>query len=178
MQLRDYVNEDHTLDSWGVALSNGLECLSENVHNDLYEPLWLALECFRFKVLHHEDFSVRYSGGPMHGSGATFIDNIDLDDDKKHIRYICRVACMTELTTTPYPWEGPVSKAFLAFNSMVMEVSRNLRNLIEMVLLGMCVHGDVDRTQKAVPTMEWTRRGLMYIPFRHELIVGSHLEET
>lgn len=57
-----------------------------------------------------------------------------------------------------------MSKAFLAFNSMVTEVSRNLRNLVEMVVLAMCVHGDVDRFSRT--TIEWTQLGLMYLhPF-------------
>jgi len=53
-----------------------------------------------------------------------------------------------------------VSKAYLAFNSMVMEVSRNMRNLVEMVVLAMSVHGDVDRIGRDV--FEWTLLGMMY----------------
>lgn len=45
------------------------------------------------------------------------------------------------------------------FNSMVMEVSRNLRNLVEMVVLAMCVHGDVDRMY--FKTYDWTKIGMM-----------------
>ena len=64
-------------------------------------------------------------------------------------------------------WRGPVSQAYLAFNSMVMEVSKNLRNLVEMVVLAMCVHGDVDRVGR--DTFEWTKLGLMYFPFPNNL---------
>ena len=53
-----------------------------------------------------------------------------------------------------------MSKAYLAFNSMVMEVSRNMRNLVEMVVLAMSVHGDVDRIGRDV--FEWTLLGMMY----------------
>jgi Temperature dependent protein affecting M2 dsRNA replication len=69
LQLRSFVNEDHTLSPWGIGLADGLEKLSG--HKDLYEPLCLGLELLRLKVLHHEDFSVKYSGAAMHGSGIS-----------------------------------------------------------------------------------------------------------
>jgi hypothetical protein len=70
LQLRDYINEDHSLSPWGSALADGLERLSG--YPDLYESLFLGLELVRFKVLHHEDFSIKYSGGPMHGSSTVY----------------------------------------------------------------------------------------------------------
>jgi len=105
----------------------------------------------------------------------------NVDDDKKHIQYICRVMCCANLSETPSPWKGPVSRSFLAFNSMATEVQRNIRNLLEMTLLAMCVHGDVDRLTKK--TYDWTRLGLMYsssldltnnyrLPFGTELNTG------
>lgn len=71
LQLRDFVDYDHKLTPWGIALADGLERLTSQSDRDLCEPLYLGLELFRQKVLHHEDFSVKYSGGPMHGSGAS-----------------------------------------------------------------------------------------------------------
>ena len=67
---------------------------------------------------------------------------------------------MTSLKFTPDRWEGPVSKAYLAFNSIVMEFSRNMRNLVEMVVLAMSVYGDVTRIGREV--FEWTQLGMMY----------------
>lgn len=64
------------------------------------------------------------------------------------------------MKNTPGRWEGPVSKAYLAFNSMVMEFSRNMRNLVEMVVLAMSVQGDVTRNGREV--FEWTQLGMMY----------------
>lgn len=43
---------------------------------------------------------------------------------------------------------------------MVMEVSHNLRNLFEMTVLAMCVHGEVDRVDRKAS--EWTKLGLMF----------------
>jgi hypothetical protein len=86
---------------------------------------------------------------------------LTVDVEKAHIRFICMIACLASLTVTPSPWLGPVSQAFLAFNSMVMEVSRNLRNLVEMTVLAMCVHGDVDRVSRKA--LDWTKLGMMYV---------------
>jgi hypothetical protein len=159
LQLRNFVNEDHTLTPWGIGFADGLERL--HLHKDLYEALYLALELVRLRVLHHEDFSVKYSGAAMHGNGKSQHFNTNgIDVEKNHIRFICRLACLASLAKPPYPWKGPVSLAYLAFNSMVMEVARNLRNLVEMVVLAMCVHGDVERFER--PTFEWTKLGLMY----------------
>jgi len=69
LQLRDFVDKDHKLTPWGIGLAAGLERLSN--YPDLYEALYLGLELLRQRVLHHEDFSVKYSGGAMHGSGIT-----------------------------------------------------------------------------------------------------------
>jgi Temperature dependent protein affecting M2 dsRNA replication len=71
LQLRQFVNEDHTLTPWGIGLADGLEKLSP--HQDLYEALYLGLELLRLKALHHEDFSVKYSGAAMSGSGSLFL---------------------------------------------------------------------------------------------------------
>jgi Temperature dependent protein affecting M2 dsRNA replication len=58
------------LTAWGNALATGLEKLE--LQKDLYESMYLALELFRLKVLHYEDFTVKYSGGPSFGNGSSF----------------------------------------------------------------------------------------------------------
>ena len=74
LQLRNFINADHTLTPWGIGLSNGLEKL--NARPDLFDSLYVGLELVRSKFLHHEDFSVKYTGGAIHGSGtaSTFRD--------------------------------------------------------------------------------------------------------
>jgi len=52
---------------------------------------------------------------------------------------------MTTLKNQPTQWDGPVSKAYLAFNSMVSEVRRNLRNLLEMMIMAMLCGQDIWR---------------------------------
>lgn len=71
--------------------------------------------------------------------------------------------CAAPLSETPERWNGPVSRALLAFNSMVTEVSNNLRNLVEMVVLAMCAHGDTDRL--ILDPKSWTQLGLKYCLF-------------
>ena len=87
-----------------------------------------------------------------------------LDADKRHIQYISRVMCAAPLSKSPDKWNGPVSRSLLAFNSMVMEVSRNLRNLVEMVLLAMCTHGDVER-------LGYTPNDFTNVAMRYSLII-------
>ena len=162
LQLRDFVSSDHTLSPWGVALSVGLEMLSN--HPDMYDPLYLGLELFRLQSLNPEEFSVRYPEGQKHGTGNTdSLLRLSLDEERGHIRLLCRVACLTTLKKSTTTWKGPVSKSLLAYNSMVTEVQRNVRNLIEMVVLSMCAHGDVDRLHKR--PHEWTSIGMQYRPF-------------
>ena len=81
-----------------------------------------------------------------------------LDDEKKHIRYVCRLACTASLAAPRERWEGPISRTYLAFHSMVTELQTHLRSLVEMVTLSMCVHYDVLRTDR--PNIEWTQIGL------------------
>ena len=83
-----------------------------------------------------------------------------LDADKRHIRYISRVMCTASLHVAPHHWNGPVSRSLLAFNSMVVEVSNNMRNLVEMVVLAMLIHGDADRL--AFSPVDYTTIGLRY----------------
>jgi len=174
LQLRDFIAGNHTLTPWGIGLADGLERLHD--HKDLHEALYLGLELLRHKFLHHEDFSVKYAGAAMHGSGISHEIWAYLDADKKHVRYICRVACLASLSKSPFPWKGPVSKSLLAFNSIVMEVSRNLRNLMEMTLLAMCAHGDAERMSRH--GNDWTKLGMMHYPYKRRLMIGFLLERN
>jgi|SRR5271154_3285416 len=85
-----------------------------------------------------------------------------VDDDKKHIRYICRLACVTKMKNPPVPWDGPVSRSYLVFNSMVMEVSKNLHNLLEMMILALICGKDVKREGRDY--MYWYDLGNRYFP--------------
>jgi len=69
LQVRNFIQPDHTLTPWGIGLADGLEKLSG--HKDLYDALYLALELVRLKVLSHQAFSVKYSDAAMHGSGMS-----------------------------------------------------------------------------------------------------------
>jgi hypothetical protein len=161
LQLRGFINgEDHTLTPWGVGLTLGLEKLTE--HRDLCDSLVLAVELFRLKLLHGEDFSVKYPDAAMHVTGISpFSSKLILDEEKKHIRYICRVACTVTMTAPPETWQGPISRSYLAMLGMVSEFQRNMRALVENVCMAMMVHYDVVRVNRE--GYEFTQIGLKYI---------------
>jgi hypothetical protein len=96
------------------------------------------------------------------------------DDEKKQIRYICRVACLANLAAPPVQWQGPLSKIFLASTCHIMELSRNLRNLIEMIALSMCINGEAERHQ--FKALEWSKIGLRYPT--HHFNLDSRLQQS
>jgi hypothetical protein len=102
LQLRNFINPDHTLTSWGIGLGNGLEKLAN--HSDLWDPLYLGLELVRSKFLHHEDFSVKYTGGPMNGSGSSQIHGQTnyRCGEKTHSLYLsCRMFDIVDKNSVP-----------------------------------------------------------------------------
>jgi hypothetical protein len=91
LQLRNFINPDHTLSPWGIGLSNGLEKLTG--YPDLFDSLYVGLELIRSKFLNHEDFSVKYTGGPMHGTGIiyTFVTDGRRGEETHSLRLSCRM---------------------------------------------------------------------------------------
>ena len=146
---------------WGIALTDGLEKLHDQA--DLHDALVLALELFRLKILHHDDFSIKYPDAAMNvtGIGCPHQTRLMLDEEKKHIRFVCRLACTASLSAPPERWQGPISRTYLAFHSMVTEFQSHLRSLVEMVTLSMCVQYDVLRADR--PNIEWTQIGQKYV---------------
>jgi hypothetical protein len=138
----------------------GLERLSE--YRDLCDSLVLAVELFRLKILHGEEFSVKYHDHAMNVTGISpFSSRLILDEEKKHIRYICRLACTMTLTAPPETWQGPISRSYLAMLGMVTEFQRNMRALVENVCMAMMVHYDVVRLDRL--GSDFTEIGLKYI---------------
>jgi len=52
---------------WGIALADGLKKL--HAQADLHDALVLALELFRLKILHHDEFSIKYPDAAMYVNG-------------------------------------------------------------------------------------------------------------
>lgn len=58
---------------------------------------------------------------------------------------ISRVACIAKLQHKSIGYSGPLSRQLLCYRSLISEVRDTLRTLIESVLAGLLISGDVDR---------------------------------
>lgn len=71
---------------------------------------------------------------------------------------ISRVACIGKLQHKSIGYSGPLSRQMLCYRSLISEVRSTLRNLIEVVLAGMLLNGDVERERK-----DWTEMSIKYV---------------
>ena len=67
------------------------------------------------------------------------------DDDKTFNTLISRVASIGKLRHKSIGYSGPLSRELLCFHSLIFEVRSTLRDLVEVVLAGMLLSGNVDR---------------------------------
>ena len=58
---------------------------------------------------------------------------------------VSRLACLGKLHHEPKSWSGPLSRHLLAYQSIVSNLRKSLRDLIEMTLAAMFLEGSVDR---------------------------------
>ena len=124
LELRDFLNEQHTHSAYGKALHAALQKV--RVNDRVQEPLYLALELLRANVLHGDVYSgTAYSGGPSFGSEA----------EMQHMLLVMRVLSLLPMAFKPQAWDAPLSREMLVFNSFAKALSRSLRSLVEMVTL-------------------------------------------
>lgn len=81
-----------------------------------------------------------------------------VDEDKLFNVLISRVACIGKLQHKSIGYSGPLSREMLCFRSLISEVRSTSRILIEVVLAGMFLSGDVDRDRK-----DWTELSIKYV---------------
>ncbi|OJJ37272.1 hypothetical protein ASPWEDRAFT_446958 [Aspergillus wentii DTO 134E9] len=136
LQLRGYINEKHQLTQWGVCLEQALSVLDPA--DGLEEATFLAIEMLRFGLLNSKQWFSHVSGGPMRGS----------DEDKSFNMLVSRVACIGKLQHKSIGYSGPLSRQLLCYRSLISEVRSTLRNLIEVVLAGLLLSGEVERDRK------------------------------
>ncbi|OJJ50972.1 hypothetical protein ASPZODRAFT_300652 [Penicilliopsis zonata CBS 506.65] len=139
LQLRGYIDEKHQLTSWGLCLEKALATLDPG--DELEEATFIAIELLRFDLLNAKHWFSHLSGGPMRGSDTE-------DEDKVFNMLVSRVACIGKLRHKSIGYSGPLSRQLLCYRSLVSEVRSALRDLIEVVLAGMLLSGDVDRDRK------------------------------
>lgn len=131
LQLRGYVNSDHTLSPLGQSLH---KALAKAADEELEEPVIVALEHLRLNIL-TPDNMFAYGGAPQRGS----------DIDKRNTLLVSRVACLAKLRHKSIGFTGPLSRHLLAYRDMAATVRSSLRNLVEMSLCTMLVNGHVAR---------------------------------
>lgn len=132
LQLRGYVQDDHTLSPLGQCLC---AAYAKAASKELEEPIVVALELLRLKALNTDNI-FPYSGSPQRGT----------DTDKRNTLLISRVACLGRLQHKSIGFTGPLSRHLLGFNSMATVVRGSLRDLVEMSLCSMLVNAHIDRS--------------------------------
>ncbi|KAI9759230.1 MAG: hypothetical protein M4579_002518 [Chaenotheca gracillima] len=147
LQLRGFVDEQHSLTPWGKALQAAISALDPA--DNLEEEILVAIEMLRLNLLKADTIFSKHVGDPLHGS----------EQDKQNCLLLSRVACFGKLSYKPAGYAGPLSRNFLGFNSFISAVRSSLRDLVEITLANLFLNGDADRDRK-----DWTDLGLA-LPF-------------
>ncbi|KAF3930657.1 hypothetical protein ABW19_dt0206960 [Dactylella cylindrospora] len=151
LQIRGFVAPDHQLTAWGRVLAAAMSAL--NPEDELEEACYLGIELLKAKILKADPNTLnQYSGR---------------ESDKKNCSLISRVASLGKLRHKSIGYTGPLSRTLLAFISVVQLLSRNIENLMEMVLASLLMHGDADREDRK----DWADLGLQ-IPFVEDFNAG------
>ncbi|KAH8144938.1 uncharacterized protein LAJ45_11059 [Morchella importuna] len=152
LQLRDFIDgEEHKLTPWGRGLQ---AAMAELDTPELDESIYIGMELLRFKVLKEVNFAPTLSGAPSR------------DEDKTHTTLISRVASIVPINHKSIGYTGPLSRNLLGFNSFIRTLTRNLRNMVEMVLVSLLMNGDAERDRG-----DLTELGLR-LPFIDEVSAG------
>ena len=72
---------------------------------------------------------------------------------------ITKVACFGRLRHGSIGYSGPLDREMLAFQFMISAVRTSLRDLMETVLVSMCLNGEVDRNRS-----DWSDIAFRYAP--------------
>ena len=126
-----YVNDDHTLTSWGRVLKAANDraardgnMATEESKAEMEEALFIAIELLRLDLLGTQQMfqSPPYSGGLSRGN----------DIDKNNAMLISRIACLGNVEHDKIGYTGPLSRSLLAYHQMTTAVRGALRDLMEM----------------------------------------------
>jgi hypothetical protein len=165
LHLRGYINNDHQLTNWGVALNITLGVLISmgfESMNEIEEAAFLAFELLRFDQLNARNRHREWIGVPLKGS----------EQDKTHCLLIARCACLLRLRHKETGYTGPLSKNLLAFSSIISAVRVADRDLVEAIIASMFMFAHADRkdalddnTGKARKrnNLDWAQLGLRYV---------------
>ena len=71
--------------------------------------------------------------------------SLTIEEEKSFNLLVARVACFGKLRHKPIGYSGPLSHQLLSYHSLIYALRSTLRNLIEVVLAGLLLNGEVDR---------------------------------
>ena len=129
LHLRGYIDDKHTLASWGKVLATMIDALPAG--SEQVESVFLATELLKLDLLSSENMFPRYTGAPMHGS----------ENDKANTLLLARIACLTTLNHKSIGFTGPLSRHLLGYSCLVDVVRTNIRDLLEICLVSMLLAG-------------------------------------
>ncbi|KAK6350034.1 hypothetical protein TWF696_006283 [Orbilia brochopaga] len=151
LQIRGFIGPEHQLTAWGRVLSTALSALDPE--DELEEACYLAIELLKAKHLRADPHTLnQYSGR---------------ETDKRYCSLISRVASLGKLRHNDIGYTGPLSRTLLTFNSMIRTMSKNLENLMQMVLMSLLMNGDADRDDRS----DWYDIGRA-VPFAEDINAG------
>ncbi|POS87560.1 hypothetical protein EPUL_000916 [Erysiphe pulchra] len=143
LHLRDYVNDLHELTGWGRALAVTLKNIQPTIKkyddtHQIEEAAFLAFEMIRFGILNSRNRHPELIGGALRGS----------EEDKANCMLIGRTACLLKLRHQNLGYTGPLSKNYLAFNSLIKAVQEADRDILEATIVSMFLSNQISRDER------------------------------
>ena len=145
------MNEKHELTAWGRALGKALSSL--DVPDKLEESVYLAFEMLRVGLLEDRNLGLGSTGSKA-GEGniaspktRTDIGDISAEDLTQVKTLITKVACFGRLNHGSLGYSGPLDQEMLGFQFLINAIRTSLRDLLETILVSMCLNGEVDRNR-------------------------------
>lgn len=156
LHARGYIDDKHTLTTWGKALETALSITEEEYTITGVEMLRLGLFTGNFAT-----------GTPVARTGLVvcpFGNNLltlfaDKDYDRKvYTNLISKIACLSRIRHKPLGFVGPLDRQLLTFAWKITAVRTTLRDLLETIMTSMFLNGDVDRDRE-----DWTVLAQKYV---------------
>ncbi|EXJ94200.1 hypothetical protein A1O1_02593 [Capronia coronata CBS 617.96] len=135
LHVRGYIDDKHSLTTWGKALESALAVFDDEITIVGVEMLRLGL------------FTGNFATG-------TPVARTDKDYDRKvYTNLISKTACLGRIRHKPMGFVGPLDRQLLTFAWKITAVRSSLRDLLETVMTSMFLNGDVDRDRDDWPTL-------------------------
>jgi hypothetical protein len=147
LQVRGYIEADHSLSAWGKALNHGLKSIGPDA--ELQEAVLVAVELLRLNLFSQPHMLKNYSHAPIRGN----------DNDRKFNILVSRIASLGPLRHKAIGFTGPLSRHLLGYHSFITTMRQALRDLEEMCLLALFMGGGRSSCQRTVGLVA-SQRGL------------------